>query len=190
MPVKMQIKVNTLQTQKLPILYGKMTFQAVRMGLEDALEYLKHTLIRNLPKVYGALRKSIKTEIVLKKKFFGVSGVGGDIIAIGSVFIGKTNFRSGSSITSPEKYGRYLEYGTKPNPRVPLRPIIEWVQRRFGVYDKEAWKSARGVQKRIKAEGTDANSVFKKVWSSHRGRVISIYRFGFFRSLSGFEREG
>lgn len=65
-------------------------------------------------------------------------------------------------------YAPVIEYGSRPH-IAPLRPLLQWVRRKFGVDDKSAYAIAKGVQNAIAARGTKpryinlgSKSVFQK----------------------------
>lgn len=54
-----------------------------------------------------------------------------------------------------------INYGTRPfNP--PLAPLVAWAVRKFGVTEKEAWRIARGVARKIGKEGIAPRHFFEK----------------------------
>jgi hypothetical protein len=67
----------------------------------------------------------------------------------------------GASVVVDAPHAAIINDGTRPF-RPPLAPLVEWVVRKFGVDEADAYPIAKAVQDKIAAEGIEPRFYFDK----------------------------
>ena len=105
-----------------------------------------------------------------------------DVVATGHMkrSIVKRKIRNGEYLVRVDvPYANYVEYGTRPH-KPPKRKIYEWAKVKFKMNDKDAWRMANAVIKKIMREGTMPHPFFRKSYYElmHyvNGRFVKVER--------------
>lgn len=71
------------------------------------------------------------------------------------------NTPDGAIVEVDAPHAAIINNGARPfNP--PIRPLVVWAMRKFGVTEREAWRIAKGVAKKIAAQGIEPRFFFDK----------------------------
>lgn len=71
------------------------------------------------------------------------------------------NTELGAALVVDAPHAAPINNGTRPF-YPPLEPLVTWAMRKFGVSEKEAWRIAKGVAKKISEEGIEPRHFFEK----------------------------
>jgi len=74
------------------------------------------------------------------------------------IFTGKAEksikyYKDDKSVGSELDYVANIEYGRRAGTHVPIKPLIEWVTKKMGVPESEAYKIAKSVERKIFEKG-------------------------------------
>lgn len=162
MPVINTVKIDLSEINQYPNAIRKALKSAAIESLDSVLLHLLVKVKESLPDVYGRLIRATRKRIVSR---------GG--IHSGEIYVAKRS--GGAGRTTTDVYADYVEEGTGSYSSLPpIWPIRLWVVRKFSIRGKNAWKAAKGVQKKIAERGTEGQHVFKNVANSETSVVQTI----------------
>lgn len=81
------------------------------------------------------------------------------------------NTPRGAVIVVDAPHAPHMEYGTRPH-FPPLKPLIEWAIRKFGVSESEARGIAWVVAKKISEDGLAPRHYMKRAMAVIRARIV------------------
>lgn len=85
--------------------------------------------------------------------------------AIDTAFLLKSGYiietKEGWEVGYNAPYAQFVNDGTRPH-YVGVKHLIRWVKRKLGYSDKEAYKVAKAIQKKIQQKGTDPKPFMSK----------------------------
>lgn len=73
-------------------------------------------------------------------------------------------------VGSPKSEVTFVELGTKPH-WAPIRPLQEWVEKKFGISGGHAWAVAKVIQRNIAARGTQGKRIFEQVLQANQSVI-------------------
>lgn len=74
--------------------------------------------------------------------------------------VGFDKLPDGGRIKVDAPHATFMEHGTRPH-MPPLKPLVLWAVRKFGVSEKEAYPIARSVQLKISKDGIEPRHFMK-----------------------------
>jgi len=148
---EISIKVDLSQVEALSRQYPGISVKARTSRITEALALLEREIKKDTP--WGAgpihLRDSIFSEV--RHEGHKVAGIVG----------------------TPLEHGQPVEHGTKPH-FPPIAPLTFWVEKKLGLYGKEAKSVAFAIAQTIAKRGTEGHKMFSDNFDENRDRVTAI----------------
>lgn len=90
--------------------------------------------------------------------------------------VGFDKFPDGGAIKVDAPHAPFMEHGTRAH-MPPLRPLVTWAVRKFGVPESEAYGIAIGIRKKIADEGIEPRHFMKNsIPEIERQMMIEIHK--------------
>lgn len=93
------------------------------------------------------------------------------------------------TVASNLGYSGYVEFGTKPH-WAPIQPLMDWVEAKLGLREKEAKSVAFAISHAIHKRGTKANPVWSEVWQAQQATIRAKFEAALQRIATRLAAQG